>query len=523
MLSIRFCEISKPISVFVEWTNSATGEIEKNIQFIVQHMGKKRQEQTDVFFHINRYWQSLSVDLQRRIYDLYEQTFNEFLSGNSRQQLENKLCKIATELLSYHKIENILYWAAHSCTIPVPSGVLDRFEKSVDKNTSREKTYTSNDYMQLAGMAIALKAMVPLWGEYSSRIKPETGDGFLDYFCFLLLKDSYIFSCEAMAKLEKYTEAMAGNDKNHPQIAMKSISSEDYVFHLVAGICFRRLALADVQFQEEKKMLVTLVYAYIVQKSMRGHDQYVDRNNLIKEKKPTAGEGKSRSVGEIYKAMTDLSLGEVVELNYVAKDPYDIARKICINVSDDLVSLFLECVTANLTCVQSSAHENMLRWVSARAISSNSHVYLSNENVIKLIAACSAVLWHAGHKYLALVLSAGHLNASDARYIPLADEDSKKAMTDDRYQRICDIYPFSSPIGKNKKSIKPVRSDNWTYKSIEEQIATLTGYVWRPTVPVEMYREVFGRSGRTIPIVNDIRDKFADLVIDVGSRRLQVI
>lgn len=521
MLCLRLSEDSKPPSVYVEWRNPVTRELEKDIQFIVQHFGRRRQSQSDNFFHINKYWESLPYDLQKYLFECYEKAFEEFTVGNSRQQLEKKLCVLLANILEHHKIENIEYWAAHRCSIPIPSTVTDKFEKSIDKNTSREKTYTVKDYTQLACLTIALKAVVPIWGEYASRIKVDTGDGFLDYFCFLLLKNSCLFECDAINKLHVYTEAMTGNDKNHPQNAFKSISSEDYVAHLVAGVCFRKLGLADIQFEEEKKMLVTLVYGYILQKSFRG-DQYEDRDNKLTEKKPTSKNDETRPFTETYKAMTLLSLGEIVELNHIVKDPYEVAQKICYKIKPELVDLFLHNIHDNIPYIQSSAHANLLKWVASSSVSPNSHDYLSNENILKLLAICSAVLWHAGHRYMSIMLSSAVHDSGDGRYIPLADEDSKKGMSDNNYETLIKLYPFCTPIAKNKKQLKPTRLDNWTYKSIEEQITVLSGYVWRPTVSQDMYRSVFGKYSRTIPIVNDIRDKFAELVIDIGSRKLQI-
>lgn len=522
MISIRLCEVSKPQSVFVEWTNQVTGEIEKSLQWFVQHMGKakKPEAKTDVFFHINGWWKSLPLQRQQKIFDIYEKCHFVFESGNDRNSLDLQLRELCAALLEEHQFEEIGEWCAHKFPLPVPSSVSATFERSVDKNTTREKTYTVRDYVQLSLLTIVLKTIVPIWGEYSNRIKPETGDSFLDYYCFILLQKSHLFDCYAIQKLETYIDEMTGADKYSPQTALKSVSSEDYVMHMVAGICFRRLSFADVYFADEKKMLVTLIYGYMLQNSNRGQNTYVDRRTVLKEKKPSPTEsGKVRTVAEMYRQMTPLSLGETVELDYVASNPYIVARNINPNIPKELIDLFLMNVKST-EVFHSKAHMNVLKWVSARAISVDSHAYLSAENLLRLIAVSSAALWYTGHKYMSVLLSSKPLDVSDG-YLPLAEEDSKKAMTEEKYQRLCEVFPFHTP--NQNKNKKPVRNDNYAYSSIEESISQFGQYVWLPTVPMPMYVEVFSRKGRTVPIVNDIREKMADLAIDVGTRRLKHI
>jgi hypothetical protein len=334
------------------------------------------------------------------------------------------------------------------------------------------------------------------------------------------LQKSHIFNCPTIEKLETYVEEMTGTDKNHPQTALKSVSSEDYALHMVSGICFRRLSFADVYFTDEKKMLVTLIYGYILQNSNRGQNTYVDRRLALKEKKPNPTEsGKVRTVAEMYRQMTPLSLGETVELDHVASNPYIVAKNINPNVPKELIDLFLERVNST-EVFYSKGHMNVLKWVSAKAISVDSHAYLSSQNLLKLLAVSSAVLWYTGHKYMSILMSSKPLDISDG-YLPLAEEDSKKALSEEKYQKLCEVFPFTVPnLNKNKK---PVRNDNYAYSSIEELISQFGQYVWLPSVPVPMYVEVFSRKGKTVPIVNDIREKMADLAIDVGTRKLKQI
>lgn len=487
----------------------------ESVDFTISVFGRASfQDEFDVFDHINRYWESLPMERQDQIFAIYKSIEYGFDNVHSKTELFNYLSDKVAELIAAHDLEMVQDWVAFKSDVQVPATVTADYSHSIDNNTSREKTYTRSDYMRLVSLSIMLRCMIPVWGHYISNIRQDTGNQFKEFFAFQLLNKSNISHCIAMDKLRVYIEHMVGDDKENANITLNGISSEDFPYWLLALVCIRRLCVGDVRGLDPKAHLITFIYKYIIQKIRNNDTQF---ENTVKEKTfddrmGTDSENKISTL-ERYKIKTNISLGDIVELEYSIRDIVGAAQKLTYKVDPEILKRSLQTSQALLNERLLDPQMTLLRWVFKPVISPKGLMYLPTPIVVNAIGAMEAVLWARGHKYLA-ILSSSYPVISD-REMVISPVDSKMRVPKEMMEEFDRIYPFSRPSTGKKAGTK---SENLAADSIDTLADNLTMFSWRTTADESMLMEVFGNTNRKLTIKPDVKLDLTRLAIEIGSR-----
>lgn len=486
----------------------------ETIIFQVSVFGRdKFQAGYDVFDHMNRYWQSLDEAKQRKIFQIYKDIEHGFDNIDIRTELFDYLQGKVAELIETHDLDQIQHWISFNSDIQIPDSFEGDYSHSIDNNTSREKTYTRSDYVRLTALSVLLRCMIPVWGEYINNIRQDTGTNFKEFYAFQLLNKSNLIHSVPMDKLRIYIEHIVGDDNYDPNSVLNGISSEDFGYWLLALVCIRRLCVGDVRGIEPKAHLITFIYKYIIQK-IRNNDS--DFGNVVKEKtfddRAPDSENKISTL-ERYKIKTNLSLGEIVEMEFSMRNIVEVAKRVSVLVDPNVLQRSLE--TSNELMNQRLLDPQMtiLRWVFKPAISPKGLMYLPKPMIVQALGALEAILWARGHKYLAL-LATSHAVVSDKAMV-VSPVDSKMRVPKEMTDELDKLYPFSRSVNGKKSDIKEI---NLTAKAIDTVSNNLSMFSWRPTAHDSMLQEVFGTTSRKLPIRPDIKLDLTRLVIELGSR-----
>ena len=485
----------------------------EEIKFVISVFGKANfQAEHDVFNHINQYWSSLPEAKQQKIFDIYKDIRNGFDDILRNDELFEYLSDKVKDLIEQHDLNDIQYWLAFKSDTVIPQGFEADYSHSIDNNTSREKTYTKNDYSQLVSLSLLLRCMVPVWGQYVTHIRQETGTNFKEYFAFQLLNKSNIVACVPMTKLANYIEHIVGEDNFDPNNVLNGICSEDFGYWLKAMVCIRRLCLGDLRGSDPKANLITLIYKFIIQK-IRNSDN--DFANVVKEKtfddRSPDGENKISTL-ERYKIKTTLSLGEVVELEKSVQDMYEVAYKLSSNVDINMLNRSMETSSALLGQRLLDPQINILRWLFKPVISPKGLLYLPKTTLVKAMAVAEVVLWARGHKYLALLVTS-HAMVSNKEII-ISPVDSKMRVPKEMSDMMDILYPYHRAVNDKKTGIRYV---NPAVETIDTTTDNLTMFSWRPTADEALIKEVFGNTNRRLPIKPDIKIDISKFVIEFAS------
>jgi hypothetical protein len=468
----------------------------------------------DVFNQINKYWQSLSDIEQDTIFLIYKEIQFGFDNVWVKAELSEYLSERVKRLLDIHDLESLYTWVTFKSDIIIPKDFDVDYKHSIDNNTSREKTYTRSDYIRLITLGLCLRCMVPVWGEYIPNIRKETGNLFKEFDSFHLLHKSSILESVPMEKLKLYVDNIVGKDKYDPNNTHKGISSEDFGYWLLASICVRRLCIGEISGLDDSANLMTSVYKFIMQKIQNNNNNNFE--NIVKEKKfddNTPDSENKISTLERYKKNTDIAPGEIVELEYSAKDMIGMANRLSCKIEPHRLLRSIETSRVLINERILDPQTTLLRWVFKPIISPKGILYLPKPTIVEALGALEAVLWARGHKYLAILATSRTVILEKEMMVsPL---DSKMRIPKEDLAELSRLYPFTKVINNKKLGPKVV---NLTADSIDRLTDNLTMFSWKSTADDSMIEEVFGSKSRTFPIKPDIKLDLTRLVIELGNR-----
>lgn len=467
----------------------------------------------DVFDCINKFWDSLPIGKQDKIFMVYKEIEYGFDNIYSKDELFEYLQNKVADLIHEHDLDAVQDWVSLKSDIQIHDAFKSDYAYSVDNNTSREKTYTRSDYSKLLSLSVILRCMVPVWGEYISNIRQETGTMYKEFIAFQLISKSNIAHSVPMEKLRVYILNIVGDDNADPNNILNGVCAEDFDFYLLALVCIRRLCIGDVRGTNPDSHLITFIYKFIIQRIRNSDNNF---ENVVKEKtfddRSPDGENKISTL-ERYKIKTNVSLGEIVELEHSLRNIINVASKLSYTLDPMILQRSLQTSQELMSQRLLDPQMTILRWVFKPVISPKGLMYLPKPMIVQAIGALEAILWARGHKYLAILASSyAVINDKEMTISPI---DSKVRVPVTMTEELNRIYPFTRTVNSKKTGIKEV---NLAAKSIDTVTDNLSMFSWRPTAHESMLQEVLGSTNRKLPIKPDIKIDLTNLVIEVGSR-----
>ena len=472
----------------------------------------------DVFQYLNDYWSHMPLEEQSELFNCYHDISRTFDTPMPSSDLHDTLIDKVEKLMSFHKLERIKNWVYNFTNIRVPATIEHNYVHNIDLNTSRGKTYIREDYLALVVMALSMKAMVPVWGEYINHIRANVGTTFKEYYAFLLLGKTEIIDSPALHKLKTYIDSIVGTDNFKASNTLNNISSEDYTHWLLCTICLRRLCTEDIRgkIENDKYHLISAVYKFIVQRTSQDDSDFKNkiRDKTFNEKGDGDGRADKLSFLELYKNKSVISIGSIVLLEHSMSDIEAVVKRLSLSCPTDLLHRSIETASALSKYPLSEPQVNILRWVFKPVISAKGILHLPKDQIIAMMGAAEAVLWTRGFKYLALV-STAYIYNGESSVMVISPVDSKMRVPEELVKRIDTLYPYTSEPTL-KKTVK--KADNPAMVSIDNLSNSLIQYTWRSTSDESMITEVMGNPSRKLSIRPDIKTDLAKLVIQIGER-----
>lgn len=489
---------------------------DEELRFYASTFGRKSFKDFDVFGQINQYWASLPEQQQDQIFEAYKEVYQCFNLFFDRIELDNNVARKTVALLDLHDFDTMYHWLIFKSNIIIPESFDKEYVDSPDNTGSREQTYLRSDYMKLAALSLVLRTLVPVWGEYINATKEETGNDWKEYYAFQLISQAKLLNCDAFDKLRIYIDYNIRNEEISPnKIVIGSISSEDFPIWLLALICVRKLCVGNIERGDAKAHLVSFIFQYISQKT-RGVDS--NGENRIKKKyhesKNESEPQNKLSRLESYKLKQNISMGEIVELEYSVSDLRRCAYRLSPNMNDEILDSCLNSIQILNSQRLADAQINLLRWIFTPIISPNGIMYLSKQKIVDALGVAQAVLWTKNHKFLSLLISSF---ASKDNEIQILSTDRKDKIDKDLVAELDRLYPYFKLFGGKKSTNKPT---NQAIKSIDNLVEELSINTWIMTADDYFINEVFNKfNDRRLSIPYDIKNILATLVVELGNRR----
>lgn len=473
----------------------------------------------DVFDHINRFWEQLPEAAQDKIYDVYVRCHIALETAVDSASLTLKLIALAEELYAHHDFSEIHHWVRLRSDIILPKDVqmFDVWEEVVASQNryQRERTYTKEDYWQLVSLSVALRPMIPIWGEFCSTTKETQSNQLKEFFAYKLLGRASINRTEAMARLARFVELSIPPDQNTIAATIKGVSTQDFPVYILGLVLVRKLCMVDIRGVVSDLSIVRVIHRYIQQRLSSQEKSFV---GIIKPKKVDTGNPDTEnnlSRIELTKTKQEHPIGDDAA-NEVFVDLFgkEIVLRACPDIDLQLYYQAQESVEALVGYMVKDPQISLLRAALYPAgVAPQALDILNRLLLLKAMACGLAIFWHKGYYELAALMTATSVEPQEAQ--ELIGTDTRSRMKADPREELDKLFPYvRKAVGKNKQ----LKRKNPAMESIEKIAEELSQYAWRLTLPQEWLPKVIGnRISKRYPVPADIRIRLATLATEIAQ------
>lgn len=492
------------------------------ISFSISTFGRDSfTPQAPVFHYMNKYWEELPEQTQDAIFEIYLRIQEIFHQEWNTELRETKINQYCIELTKLHPVKHIRQWIAARTNIMVPDNIKREFGKGGDAEFryTVEKTYVYDEYVELVAMSLALRCMVPIWGEYIHFTRKPIGTARKEMNAMALLNNSPYQDSAAFKKLMNYISTYVNEKKLNPQNTIDGIASQDIPYWLFCFHVVKKLCVADIRGTPDTSDVVRGVYKLILQ---RLENEDLSATGFRAKNFPEEGEGGGSGAGdehtafERYKLASDLSPGQLSELSRGIRNPdwskqFYMLQSIAPNLTAELLEECMQIVPKIMNIPIGTPQRILAGWLIEPFIPSLGFDYLPAHIQREVIGMCHALLWSRGHTYISLLM-ASYPTASNEFLVSTVD--SKKAIPEEIQLKLDYYYPHLRPVTGRRGS---ARSPNTAIRGIT---AVTEGFVcngWTCVATPRMIFEVTGNYSSRPIIRPEIRVDLAKIVLEIAE------
>lgn len=471
-----------------------------------------------IFDAINQYWASRSTLQQETIWQCYQQIKNVLESVSDAIPLLHELQPLMQALYDEHKIEEIDRWFAFNSlthNINIPAQFEEEYVYSDERPGNREKTYTRQDYVRLVGLAIALRPMIPIWGEFLNLTKRETGTNYKEKYAYALLAKTKLVDCTAMEKLRIYLAGNLKSDRPMEAAILAGVGSEDYVSWLLSALVVNRICVGDVRGIEGPPHLVIASYKYIEPyiRSVNG----VGFGDQVKAKEFGTGDGdQEASRLESFKIRSEHAQGDISIYDVYLRDENLVtaAQRLYPAIDLEILQEVWESCGALKTTYPQSFQIALMQWILAPIIPPRAGFYIEPDKALNGLALAQTLLFQKGHLRLGQLITAKSSQGAGVQQV--SGLGSMARLTREQIDELNKLYPY----GRIPMSRPNAKSPNDAIVAIDKIADGFSTGDWTIIAPDRFVT----LNGVTIPrrqgCPPDIKQMLAALVIDVAKRTL---
>ncbi len=480
-----------------------------------QNSGKDKDEEIDtttLFAEINAYWASLSQDRQAGIFETYQSIYQIFEADYQLETATSKLRQKVAVLYSYMPLAEIQHFLNFHADIQYPSSVRESLE-STGNGSRAERTYLRTDYFGLVSLAVALRPMIPIWGQFIEHSRRELGNNYKEYMAFGLLKDTALARCNEFERLREFIQVSIASqttgDKTFTPV-LGGLGTEELPVWLMAMTAVRRLASATVSGPGDSVNLIAKVHYYVDSK-MKSLDRDFGRQfgGKVSEKKQTgSSDGENTSHVEMYKIKPDISDGDIVSLNVYAMDAYRLLAARDPSVPLEKLEACLA-ITRKMQQIDIASHQLWLvKWAMHPTMPARGIDVITIEPLLNCMAVAQAILWHWGFFDLAAMVTATPQLTADDMLIGVSENRSRIPKENLAWMEANYIHRLQV-----RKGTQAPRQTNVAARAVDKLSDVLTRSEWILNAPPALMN-LTSRAGtsRTLSAPPDLKIQLSTLL-----------
>jgi hypothetical protein len=476
---------------------------EKELFFDIANIAKVITD--DLFITINKYFSKIDFETNQAIFDIFDRfhtlksTNVDFTNPAIIEALEMDVMTLV-DLIDLERFKNWLQWNNNDISFPL--NIKEEFIFDPDLSVTREKTYTKKEYQDLVANILVIRMVVPVLTEYYNQINDTVKYSF--YRVFLLTIRSKIYNSEEMEKLRTYiieiqtSLNIQGTGKMDQYILLKGLSTDDINEFILADIIFTKLLFMD--FLNNKSNIVSFIFQTIKYKT---NSPATDADTIRSRTLKSDPKKEDQSYFEDYRKTSDVTLGTIAEIQHFLDNTQLIVSELKLASYYSLAEYTEELNYSFRLSKQKVTKIQiiLLGWFMHKYINPRALFYIENKKVIELLTLANVVLWNAGHRFVALLLTSN------------IDDSSNYINSTVKYSfNKTDIAKLKTDYGMSISETK-----NILESSILEVVKEISAYIWTPNTTIEKRNaHNDANSIRNLNIPNNLISQLCDFIVFVN-------
>lgn len=435
----------------------------------------------NLFTQINAFFASLPTHKQDAIWAHYVAIHDVVKTVADQDRMKKRLIKLVREMYGFITSDDLVAWMRMHGKIWIPTTTKTEYE---DK--PRDKTYLRDDYYQLGVMSIALRPMVPIFGEYVEQIVRQVGNNYKEWFALSLISESWLYECPPMERLIVYIKSYADLPKISNGAVFKSLGTEELPDYLLAKVIVRKVSIGEVTVEDNNSSVISNVF-HTIDTSLNSLDRNFWKQGSIIPKRNAAekAEEDNMSSAENYKIKQEVSNGDIIMLSVYTENYTAMAQKVDPTVPLELVEGFVGIVNQMSNMRIDQHHMTLSQWVMARSLSARAIPSLTKPALLRTIGVTQALLWHWGFKELAALMTAQP--AVYEEEFALSTGDFRARVSKEYIAALMERYPYAQRQGGKPTSI---HQNNVAIRAINLLTSEMSKCYWSLNLPKELLPDV---------------------------------
>lgn len=460
-----------------------------------------------LFDEINAFWEQCRKETQDAIWSCFKEIYHDLNMIEEPSQLQKTLTEKVTQIYELMPYEDVRRWSFLYGNIQIPSNI----KKEYNAGDLKQRTYLRDDYYDLVVFSIALKPMLPIFGEYLFRIKPVIGTNFKEKMALNLLSRSSMVKSAPWQRLCDYIDASIENETLASSAILGGLGTAELPGWLLSKAIVRRVVIGEAGVVNDNSSIISNVH-HSVTANLRSMDR--NFNGRVNDKNRPRGDGEedNMSYAETYKVKQQISDGDLGILSVYTEQVKDMVERVDPTIDHAKLDACYKAVMDNAYINISQHHLTLTQWVLSQAQPLRGIPSVNKPALLRSIAATQALLWHWGFHELALLMLAEEVIGDDPSLI--ASIEDPKNLSADMVNRLVEIYPHYQRLGSTNQRPRKV---NVGCRAIDALVREMTKTDWRLNGPQPLLDTTTGISGdRVMTIPPNMRFQLAELLIHLA-------
>ena len=480
------------------------------------YLRAKMASSDTIFRDINDYFSRLSLSRQTAIWNAYSEIYKIIKRVTSVKTMTDRLIIAIERLYVVIQIPEIATWVRKYGNVVYPQSVSRVVHDEDDTNPNR--TYLQSDYAGLVVLSVALRPMVPVWGEYMMLIRrrgEDIGPLHKEYTALKLLSRSAIIDSPQVERLTRYLEASFASEIDITSVILTTFSSSEIITWLLALVLVRRLSVGKTDTDDNNKSgIISNIHTY-VDHTIKGLDKrFGDYRD--KHKTGTSDDESNSSRLDAYRVRQTLSIGESAIFTVYAEKAKRMAKRIDPTIPSELRKECVAQLYRHYNTPIKDEHITLVQWVCAAILPPRSIPLLHRNSLLNAMAVTQAALFHWGFLELAHLITAEGARHSD-NVVNVRDDKSKAVINNVLTPLIKELdtyYPYSLVDHTTKRSVNPA------YASVVRLVSGYSQCDWHsqaPSIITDANPALVGGDNK-IKIDVDLTASLISLIILINQR-----